>query len=314
MRLAICISGIPRGKYCIDFAKTISRIHETTVFIWYWQGKTAAKHTWLGVVHAPPDLIYDYAFDPAWYDISSDSNHEVYCDHAQFPDLLPVFEKQIKECRLNYSEQNQGETLPGRTDAGIHGMTYAIMKANELRENYEKENDMKFDVVIRARFEAEFINDQTRELRHSCNQSVLDDMVRGQTVHPLDQARHQHLMVEGKVPGHDFEEMKHLNLVPDFNGKGRYAGPNWSESKEYDIENKLYTPDVNNDLKYGMCDRFAFSNSANMSYYSRIYRSINELASIEGFQPERCFHHYNCGASNHFRDPPYVWDQQSIMT
>ena len=36
-------------------------------------------------------------------------------------------------------------------------MTFSIKKANELREKFEQENGIVFDCVIRARFEAKFL-------------------------------------------------------------------------------------------------------------------------------------------------------------
>lgn len=45
-----------------------------------------------------------------------------------------------------------------REDLGVYGMTYAIMKSNEMREEYEKEKNIIFDCVMRARFELCFVN------------------------------------------------------------------------------------------------------------------------------------------------------------
>jgi hypothetical protein len=52
----------------------------------------------------------------------------------------------------NYSKADESNTL------SIFSMWYGIKKTNELKVNYELENNFKYDVVIRARFDTEILN------------------------------------------------------------------------------------------------------------------------------------------------------------
>jgi hypothetical protein len=47
---------------------------------------------------------------------------------------------------------------PPRTDLGIISMFYSIYQSNSLKRKYELSNEMKFDKVIRIRFDSDFEN------------------------------------------------------------------------------------------------------------------------------------------------------------
>ena len=46
-----------------------------------------------------------------------------------------------------------------RDDVGILSMYYSIYQANKLKCEYEKDNDIIFDRVIRMRFDSDFVNE-----------------------------------------------------------------------------------------------------------------------------------------------------------
>ena len=52
----------------------------------------------------------------------------------------------------DYPTTSDGKTI----GIGMISMHYSIWKSNELKKYYEKEHDMKFDVVVRMRYDSEF--------------------------------------------------------------------------------------------------------------------------------------------------------------
>jgi hypothetical protein len=65
---------------------------------------------------------------------------------------LPNTVIDIVDMVSNYSKADESNTL------SIFSMWYGIKKTNELKVNYELENNFKYDVVIRARFDTEILN------------------------------------------------------------------------------------------------------------------------------------------------------------
>lgn len=139
--LAICISGIPRGAYCIDVIKKLSEYNKVVLFIWYWEDKTSDN---LSINSRRKSYLHE-EFNP---DIFNIENIEYFYNSGLFEKMIPIFEEKKSKLKVE-----------GREDLGIYGMTYAIMKANEMREEYEKKNNMVFDCVMRARFELSFLRE-----------------------------------------------------------------------------------------------------------------------------------------------------------
>jgi len=213
-KLAICISGVPRGYYCVDAIKRISEYNDTTVFIWYWND---FNNTELEINSWRKSPI-DSKFNPNVFIIE---NVKTYYESGSFSEMSPIFK-----------EQKSKLTVTGREDLGIYGMTYAIMMSNKMREDYEKRNNMKFDCVMRARFELKFLG-----------------------------------------PGSTNYDPNAIFRV-----------------ENYDL-NKLWISHTNTNIRDGMCDCIAFSNSETMSHYSTVYNRLNELSEIEEHNPEIIFHH-----------------------
>lgn len=138
--VAICVSGVPRGDYCTEFIQRISLYNKVYVFVWYWNdlNHILAQHSRRGSTPQP--------FEPQIF--SSIPGVIVNCASDSFAKYEPEFQK-LKDQLPRFDCDRQ--------DLGIYGMTFAIKKSNELREQYERENNMIFDCVIRARFEAKFI-------------------------------------------------------------------------------------------------------------------------------------------------------------
>jgi len=228
-KVAVCISGVPRGEYCTELIRRIALNNDTYIFIWYWNdgNEILQRHSRRGSV--------PYSFDPQ---ILAVPGTKLVCDSDKFENYQAEF--QALKDKLPYFECN-------RQDLGIYGMTFAIKKANELREKYEQQNNFMFDCVIRARFESKFIQ-----------------------------------------PG-----------STNYNPEAKLV------VSDYDFSDKIYIPHTNVDLKYGMNDCLGFSNSQNMSNYSKVFDNIHELSCIEGHSPERIFYH-NITKYNLYRCEQYV--------
>jgi len=227
--LAICLSGIPRGLYCVETIKKISKYNNTVLFIWYWKEEKKDSLASNSRRKSP----YHEDFDPSIFDIE---NIKYFHDSELFDLKVPIFKEKKQKLK--------SKTIKDRDDLGIYGMTYGIMKANEMRENYERKNNMVFDCVMRARFELSFLK-------------------KGST--------------------------------------------NYDENAVFRVEdfdmNKLWISHTNTDIKYGMNDCLAFSNSKIMTHYSNVYNRLDELSKLEAHSPEIVFHH---NTKQFERHPQYV--------
>lgn len=67
---------------------------------------------------------------------------------TQLPDTIINMVNSVS----NYSKADESNTL------SIFSMWYGIKKTNELKVNYELENNFKYDIVIRTRFDTELVN------------------------------------------------------------------------------------------------------------------------------------------------------------
>lgn len=137
MRIALCLSGIPRAKHCHDFVQRISKYYQTNLFIFYWgDGEGIRKHSFLG--------RETFSFNPESYRLPG----------VDLEYKKDMFSSHINEFQASYDQIDLDKR--GRKDLGIFGMTYAIYQANHMREQYERKNNMVFDCVFRIRFESGF--------------------------------------------------------------------------------------------------------------------------------------------------------------
>ena len=212
MNVAVCISGIPRHYFCYDFIRRLSQWYKLHIFIYYWDdGQSIAKYT--------PRGCDVFPLNPESFRLPG---CELFYQADTFQKYVPEFTELYKLACDNCWPDHMN-----RQDIGMFGMTYAIKKANEMREEFEQKNNMKFDCVMRARFETKF----------RWNEGPLANI-----------------------------------KLSDYN------------------MNLIYTPDININLKYGMNDCFAFSNSDIMSIYSNIHDFVVELSHIDGHHSETIFH------------------------
>ena len=156
-KVAICVSGVPRGDYCTEFIERISLYNQVYVFVWYWndQDEVLKQHSRRGSIPQP--------FTPQ--NFSSIPGVALQCESDSFSKYKDGFQAQRDQ--LPHFDWN-------REDLGIYGMTFAIKKANEMREKFEQENNIIFDCVIRARFEAKFIQPGSTNYSPDAKFSVSD--------------------------------------------------------------------------------------------------------------------------------------------
>lgn len=150
MKIAVCISGGVRYPHL--GLKSISKIFPNEyvkVFIHTWKIKD--RNSFLksvcGLEHKEQDKIVET-------DISFLENY----NYEKL--LIENYEECEKKFNKIYSSLNfVPATDPGdepRTDVGPISMHYSIHQANNLKKEYEKENNIVFDWVIRMRTDSDF--------------------------------------------------------------------------------------------------------------------------------------------------------------
>jgi hypothetical protein len=154
-KIALCISGVPREHFNVGLLSRLQNNHHVTVFMHYWQPEVDLLAHKNNRIHSPhPDAFIQHGgnyacgykvFDPNYYAING---AEVHVQSDVFADKKPYFEelfKQINPARLD-----------ARQDLGVLSMFYSIQVANNMREEYERDQGVLFDCVMRTRFEADF--------------------------------------------------------------------------------------------------------------------------------------------------------------
>jgi len=145
MKVAICLSGIPRHLYCTDFLQRIGSWYETVVFLNYWEhDPSICEHQYNGGGSGK----FPVHFHPSKF---NSSLYEYHYTHQPFKPLIPVFKKMHSMIMPEARD---------RPDIGVFGMFYSILLSHNMRIEYEQKNSMKFDVVFRARFESGFRFDE----------------------------------------------------------------------------------------------------------------------------------------------------------
>jgi hypothetical protein len=215
MRVGICLSGVPRWLYRTDFINKIATKYDTYLFLFHWKSNQYENLKTHSFISRPADPD----FNPEIYKLPALKHFE--SSSLVFEDIVPELQSQYDRC----PKEKQGVK-----NLAPYSMCYAIKEANKLREQYEINNNFKFDLVMKCRFETYFF--------------------------------------------------KESGINSDF------------DFSKYDL-NYLWKPMMWCDRKYDMNDCFAFSNSENMSHYSRIYDNLYELSLIEHMHPETVFYHHN---------------------
>jgi len=137
MRIAVCLSGFPRNyKETFDFFKkhVIDALNPDLFFFGYNQKSGVFDNEFVDKFKFTNYIIGDYT-----QDVSNEIS--LLCDGW-------------KPTKLHSSTRFEG---------GCKSQFYNIYKSNELKNKFEKNNNITYDIIIRARFEAFFVRDITVE-------------------------------------------------------------------------------------------------------------------------------------------------------
>ncbi len=143
MKVAVCISGGIRYPHIgLESIKNISS-DDITIFI----------HTWK--VDDMGDFISSLA-DTQYKELDKTVTNDLSTVN-QYPYTILNLEEYSYR-KISFENQKRALKFSGqiRDDIGPISMHYSIHAANELKKQYERENNMKFDCVIRMRFDSDF--------------------------------------------------------------------------------------------------------------------------------------------------------------
>lgn len=117
MRVAICLSGLPRFKPTVfeSYRDFILQPYNADVFIHCWADES------------PGDVCEHY--------------EPTVCHYEPQIDFSPM------------SASREGMFGHGRSSFGSMSMFYSLWRANRLKAEYEEKNGFKYDIVVRTRFD-----------------------------------------------------------------------------------------------------------------------------------------------------------------
>jgi len=151
MKVAICLSGGVRYPHIgLESIKNIFPNSFVKIFIHTWQisNREDFLKTVAGLQYKEEDKIVETQLD-----FLERYNYEKILVEEYEPkknDFQRIYDS------LNLLPFQDGGCIIPRYDIGPISMHYSIHKSNQLKTNYEKENNILFDKVIRMRFDSDF--------------------------------------------------------------------------------------------------------------------------------------------------------------
>lgn len=151
MKIAICFSGGIRYPHIgLESLKLIRPSSFVKVFIHTW--KITDRNSFLNTVHGLEYKEQDKTLDDN-YTILNEYNYETLLIE-DYDTQRQKFENILSQ--LKFQPVSENECIKPRSDVGPISMHYSLYKSNELRRQYERENHITFDRVIRMRFDSDF--------------------------------------------------------------------------------------------------------------------------------------------------------------
>lgn len=141
MRIALCISGQPRSLKT-NIPNLLSGLvipsNITDIFIHTWFDESVVGHRFGSAQPGNSGLLGAYEADTI--------------------ELLQTLspKKLLVEAPRNFEEFSHLENLNSAIQCHLASNTYSVYKANELKTEYETENNFKYDLVIRARIDCKY--------------------------------------------------------------------------------------------------------------------------------------------------------------
>lgn len=151
MKVAVCISGGVRYSHLgLRSIQKIVPNEYVKVFIHTWKvnNKDSFLKTVSGLQHKEVDKIIETNLS-----LLEEYNYEKLLIE-NYDQSKNKFEKLLNS--LKFIPSTDPEDTEPRIDVGPISMHYSIFRANEMKKEYEKENNMVFDWVIRMRTDSDF--------------------------------------------------------------------------------------------------------------------------------------------------------------
>lgn len=161
INIAVCISGgIKYPEKSLESLKNIFPNNSIKVFIHTWKIKDKKLYLKNTKISTEDELLFYIENEKTekLKNILSQTSYDQldFLKNYRYQDILiEIFDE--KEIIFKNLFNNLKFTSYKRDDIGIISMFYSIYKCNELKEKYENNNNMKFDRVIRMRFDSDFM-------------------------------------------------------------------------------------------------------------------------------------------------------------
>jgi len=161
MKIAVCISGGVRYPHIgIKSIQNIMPNDDIKIFIHTWKVKNFDEflNTVFGYQYKELDKTIEQC--PNIIDLFDYEKILIENYDTKKSDFELIYNRLPPEALINRKWYDQNTNMCGtvypRKDVGPLSMHYSIFKANELKKQYEVENNMLFDCVIRMRFDSDF--------------------------------------------------------------------------------------------------------------------------------------------------------------
>jgi len=155
MNIAVCISG--GIKYPEKSLESLKKFHPNNLKIFIHTWKIQDAKSYLSNISRPKFATWTTEQIKENFVESTKDNMSVLdrydCEEIMiesFEDRKPEFEKYFNSLSFPSYE---------RRDIGFLSMAYSFHTCNQLKIKYEKKNNMKFDKVVRMRFDSDIINE-----------------------------------------------------------------------------------------------------------------------------------------------------------
>jgi hypothetical protein len=139
MMIAVCLSGSIKNTKSIEYIEKLSNKHLVYIFI----------HTW--------NISNLDEFNSTLW--SKSNTLELENINLFNPKKILIEDFSDRQILLQNLFNAADFKNKARHDIGTVSMYYSIFKSNELKKEYEKENNITFDCVIRSRFDSDIISE-----------------------------------------------------------------------------------------------------------------------------------------------------------
>ena len=154
MNIAVCISG--GIKYPEKSLESLKKFHPNNLKIFIHTWNITDKSSYLQNIGKEQLRPYNKDQVLSHYKESTENRLHL-LKYYNYENLLI---ENFEDLKPTFQEYFDSMTFPSyqRKDVGFMSMYYSFFKSNELKCQYEKENNMLFDRVVRMRFDSDIVN------------------------------------------------------------------------------------------------------------------------------------------------------------